>query len=378
MAGRRCSVTLPVRAGTACKQWGNEGIDEVKRGKRHTLRNVSILILSLLTLTAGVGCVYADSLLNRINYIEPQDGESSQTPTGSLFETNSGSGTDSASAGLLGGLYHDDAITNILLLGVDDYQANDTGRSDSMMLVSVDTRHKKIKLTSFMRDLYVAIPGIGNNRLNAAYSLAGGKVPGAQSVVRTLEANFGVDIDRYVIIDNAAFNKIIDRLGGVKITLTAAEAKLVNQYSGDPRRNLTAGTFTLSGAQAHYYSRIRAIGDDFERTERQRKVFSSIVDSLKGASLPTIYSALADTLNLVTTNMTKAEILSMASNSLTYLNYPISQDRIPGDSEYTSETVMLGGTGADVLVPDLDQCKEDIASFLFENDIPDKVYNNAG
>jgi LCP family protein required for cell wall assembly len=351
-------------------------MDEVKRGKRHIFRNVSILILSLLMLTAGIGCVYADSLLNRINYIEPQ-GEEPQS-TGSLFENNSGTGTESASAGLLGGLYHDDAITNILLLGVDDYQKNDTGRSDSMMLVSVDTRHKKIKLTSFMRDLYVAIPGIGSNRLNAAYSMAGGDVKGAQSVVRTLESNFGVDIDRFVIINNSAFNKIIDRLGGVKITLTAGEAKLVNQYSGDSRRNLTAGTFTLSGAQAHYYSRIRAIGDDFERTERQRKVFSSIVDSLKGSSLPTIYSALADTLNLVKTNMRKAEILSMASNSLTYLNYPISQDRIPANDEYTSETVMLGGKGADVLVPKLDKCKKDIASFLFEDDIPDKVYNNAG
>ncbi|MVB11723.1 Transcriptional regulator LytR [Caprobacter fermentans] len=343
--------------------------------KRHTLRNVSILILSLLMLTAGIGCVYADSLLNRINYAE---GEDSSQATGSLFENESGGEADNAKAGVLGGLYHDDAITNILLLGVDNYQANDTGRSDSMMLVSVDTRHKKIKLTSFMRDLYVAIPGIGNNRLNAAYSLAGGKIKGAQSVVRTLESNFGADIDRYVIIDNDAFNKIIDRLGGVKITLTAAEAKLVNQYSGDPRRNLTAGTFTLSGAQAHYYSRIRAIGDDFERTERQRKVFSSIVDSLKGSSLPTIYSALADTMYLITTNMTKAEILSMASNSLTYLNYPISQDRIPGDNEYTSETVMLGGTGADVLVPNLDKCKEDIAKFIFEDDIPSKTYQNAG
>lgn len=325
----------------------------------------------------GIGCVYADSLLNQINYAGPEE-ESSSAGTGSLFENQSGGETENAKAGVLGGLYHDDAITNILLLGVDNYQQNDTGRSDSMMLVSVDTRHKKIKLTSFMRDLYVAIPGIGNNRLNAAYSMAGGGTKGARSVVKTLESNFGADIDRYVIIDNDAFNKIIDRLGGVKITLTAAEAKLVNRYSGDPKRNLSAGTFTLTGAQAHYYARIRAIGDDFERTERQRKVFSSIVDSLKGSSLPTIYSALSDTLNLVTTNMTKAEILSMASNSLTYLNYPISQSRIPANDEYHSETVLIGKDHADVLVPYLDKCREDFASFLFETDIPDKVYDEAG
>lgn len=349
----------------------------MKRRKRHTLRNVSILLLSLLMLVAGIGCVYADNLLNQINYADPAE-ESSSSGTGSLFESEPAGGTESAKSGVLGGLYHDDAITNILLLGVDDYQANDTGRSDSMMLVSVDTRHKKIKLTSFLRDLYVAIPGIGNNRLNAAYSLNGGKIAGAKAVVTAIESNFGVDIDRYVIIDNDAFNQIIDRLGGVKITLTAAEAKLVNQYSGDPRKNLKAGTFTLSGAQAHYYARIRAIGDDFERTERQRKVFSSIVDSLKGAGLPTVYSALADTLWLVTTNMTKAEILAMASNSMTYLNFPISQSRVPGNDEYHSERVLIGKDPADVLVPYLDKCRTDVASFIYENDIPDKTYNTAG
>ncbi|MFU0832185.1 MAG: LytR family transcriptional regulator [Oscillospiraceae bacterium] len=359
-------------------------MDQVKRRKKHTLRNVSVLILSLLMLVTGIGCVYADSLLNQINFVDPQGGEESSQGTANSTMTDDTEGVDDAKAGILGGLYHDDAITNILLLGVDDYQANDTGRSDSMMLVSVDTRHKKIKLTSFLRDLYVAIPGIGNNRLNAAYSLSGGKTAGAKAVVTAIEANFGVDIDRFVIIDNSAFNQIIDRLGGVKITLTdetdsygRTEADLINLYSGDSNKVHT-GENILSGAQAHYYARIRAIGDDFERTERQRKVFSSIVDSLKDSSLPTIYSALADTLNLVTTNMTKQEILSLASNSLTYLNYPISQNRVPANNEYSAETVLIGGDPASVLVPDLDKCRETIATFIYEDDIPDKVYNNAG
>ncbi|XOQ43255.1 MAG: LytR family transcriptional regulator [Clostridium sp.] len=375
-----CCVSTEFCAGM---MQGNERMDQVKKRKTHTLRNISVLILSLLMLVAGIGCVYADSLLNQINFVDPQEEEISQEPASSMV-IDSTTNTDDAKAGILGGLYHDDAITNILLLGVDNYQAHDTGRSDSMMLVSVDTRHKKIKLTSFLRDLYVAIPGIGSNRLNAAYSLSGGKTAGAKAVVTAIEANFGVDIDRFVIIDNSAFNKIIDRLGGVKITLTdetdaygRTEADLINLYSGDSNKVHT-GENILSGAQAHYYARIRAIGDDFERTERQRKVFSSIVDSLKGSSLPTIYSALADTLNLVTTNMTKQEILSLASNSLTYLNYPISQNRVPANNEYSAETVLIGGDPASVLVPDLDKCRETIATFIYEDDIPDKVYNNAG
>jgi LCP family protein required for cell wall assembly len=343
--------------------------------KNTVIRNFVVLALSVLMLFAGVGCIVADTMLGRIQY-STEETPVSKVETGPLFQSTAESGgAVSAKSGILGGLYHDDAVTNILLMGVDDYQKNDTGRSDSMMLVSVDTRHKKMKLTSFMRDMYVAIPGHSNNRINVAYSDAGGDVEGAKLLVKTIEANFGTDIDRYVIVRNSAFNKIIDRLGGVTITLTSGEAKLVNQYSGDSRRNLTAGTFNLSGAQAHYYSRIRAIGDDFERTNRQRKVFSSIVDKFKSANIGTIYGALYDILPLITTNMTKNEIISMAGNSLTYLNFPISQERIPADNEYESRTVMMGGAGADVLVPDLQKSSERVASFIYESDLPNKTYN---
>lgn len=342
--------------------------------KDHLVRNITSLILGLVFVFSGVVCVYADQMLSRINFAKEET--ESHVQTGELFGGTQSGSTSSAKAGLVGGLYHDDAINNILLLGVDDYQKNDTGRSDSMMLVSVDTRHKKLKLTSFMRDMYVAIPGYNNNRINTAYSDAGGGEEGAKLLVKTIEANFGTDIDRYVVISNSAFNQIVDKMGGVTMTITAGEAKLINQNSGDPRRNLTAGTFVLSGKQAHYYSRIRAIGDDFERTERQRKVFSSIANKFKSSNIATIYSTLYDVLPLVTTNMTKNEILGMAGNSLTYLNFPISQNRIPGDSDYESARVSLGGSPADVLVPDLKKCSESVANFIYESDLPDKDYQN--
>lgn len=343
------------------------------RNKDHLVRNVAALILGIVFLFSGVVCVYADQMLSRINFVTA--GETvSHVKTGELFGGTQSGSASSAKSGLVGGLYHDDAINNILLMGVDDYQKNDIGRSDSMMLVSVDSRHKKLKLTSFMRDMYVAIPGHGSNRINTAYSFAGGGEEGAKLLVKTVEANFGTDIDRYVIISNSAFDKIIDKLGGVTMTITAGEAKLVNQNSGDPRRNLTAGTFVLSGKQAHYYSRIRAIGDDFERTERQRKVFSSIVDKMKSSNIGTIYSTLYDVLPLVTTNMTKNEILGMAANALTYLNYPISQNRIPLNNAYESQRVTIGGSPADVLVPDLKKNSESVANFIYESDLPDKQY----
>lgn len=303
--------------------------------KSHLARNIVILVLSLILVFGGSVLIYADQLMNGINFVLPDD-PSSAAPGVSAEPTQSMTGINNqnAKAGLLGGLYHDDAIKNILLLGVDDYMANDIGRADSMMLVSVDTRHQKLKLTSFMRDLYVTIPGHDVNRINTAYSSGRGGPSGAKLLVSTIEANFGTDIDRFIIIDNDAFNQIIDKLGGVTITLTQGEADLVNKYSGDSRKNLSAGTFLLGGAQAHYYSRIRAIGNDFERTERQRKVFASLAGKMKSSSIPQILGLVTAIVPLVTTNMTKNEIVDMAMNSLTLLHYPITQNRIPADNEY--------------------------------------------
>jgi cell envelope-related function transcriptional attenuator common domain len=352
---------------------GTDGVKEENNhlhGKSKRVRNVLILVFSVIFLFAGVVCVYADQMLSKIHYIPNDPGSESAVlssevlsePSSQPSSAVTSSTVSSGEQGYLGGLYHDDAIKNILLLGVDDYQANDPGRSDSMLLVSVDTRHKKLKLTSFMRDMYVAIPGHSSNKLNTAYHFAGGNAAGAQLTVRTIEANFRVDIDRYVIISNSAFDKIVDKLGGVTMTITGAEADLINRYSGDPRRNLRAGTFNLSGKQAHYYSRIRAIGDDFERTERQRKVFTSVANKFKSENIGTIYSVLSETLGLVTTNMTKNEVLTMAASALTYLNYPISQSRIPADGEYYSADLTVGN----VLVPDLQAAQERVASFVYE------------
>lgn len=340
-------------------------------------RNIAVLVVSLVVAVSGVFMVMADQMMNRINFVG-ETASSAESQAGNILapvqSTASGVVT-SAKSGLLGGLYHDDAITNILLLGVDDYRAGDIGRTDSMIMVSVDNRHQKLKLTSFMRDLYVAIPGYSSTRINSAYSIEHGGAPGAKLLVKTIEANFGTDIDRFVVIDNSAFDKIIDDLGGVQVTITQGEADLINSESGDPRKNLTAGTFMLSGKQAHYYCRIRKIGDDYARTERQRKVIASIVSALKQANnLGKIYGILNEVLPLVTTNLTKDEILSMASNSLTYVNYPVSQCRIPADGGFGTATVEIGGMPADVLVPNLEKCKETLAGFVYENDIPKGPY----
>ena len=351
----------------------------MKTRKSLLIRNIIILVVSVIFLVGGSACVYADQLLNKINFVQP---DSSAGPE-KLFETgNTSTGEKTnAKAGLIGGLYHDDAVTNILMLGTDDYQDNDVGRSDSLMLVSVDTRHNKLKITSFLRDMYLAIPGIGSYKLNEAYSRSGGRINGAKKVVSTIEANFGVDIDRFVIVDFSAFPKIIDRLGGVQVQLSNeknadgfTEAGLINAYSGETKQQVKPGVVNnLTGLQARYYARIREIGNDQERTERQRKVFYSLVSKLKTSNVMTLNSMLVDVLPLVTTNMTKNEVLSMAANSLTYLNYPVSQHRVPEEGEYWDVRDAEGNWKW--LGVDLEKCRKSFAEFLFEKDIPSGNYS---
>jgi LCP family protein required for cell wall assembly len=350
-------------------------------GKKGLVRNILILVFSILFLVAGGGCIYVDSMIGSIHFVTAADPAESGSDenifddAASAAASAASGGTAAAKAGIVNGLYHDDAVMNILLLGTDDYQENDTGRSDSMMLVSIDTRHKKLKITSFMRDSLVEIPGIGQWKLTEAFSRGGGGTDGARKVVATIESNFGIDIDRFATVDFSAFPTIIDRLGGVEIELLderdsegRTEADLINQLSGDPGEVHT-GWNNLSGLQARYYSRIRDIGNDFERTERQRKVFSAAIDKLKASNAWTIRSVLADVLPLVTTNMTPDEVISLAANAMTYVNYPLSQYRVPPDGEwyiYDKDDAK----GNCVAFKDLAVTKKNLAAFLYEDDLP--------
>ena len=355
---RRDDVVKNQKKGNGEKYVRNGPPRKKSRGKKTVVLNVAILVVSLVLMTVGSMLVYADHLLGRIQFQEDPTVSSSRPQTSGV---NSFEGMGDSKY-VVNGLYHDDQILNVLLMGVDDYQANDTGRSDSMMMVSLDRRHEKLKMASFMRDIYVSIPGYHPNKLNAAYAFGGPTL-----TVQTIENAFGVDIDRYVIISNDSFRKIIDRMGGVTLEITNAEAKLINTYSGESSsKRLTGGMRHMTGRQAHYYSRIRNIGDDYERTLRQRKVLQALIDQFKTSDLGTINGILYDVLPMVTTNMSKNEILSLAANSLTYLNYPTEQTRIPQDSDHTNQSVP--GVG-DSLIVDFKASHKHLVDFIYEENL---------
>lgn len=250
-------------------------------------------------------------------------------------------------------------VSNILLLGVDG-NAEGSSRSDSMILVSVDFAHMKIKLTSFLRDSWVEIPSKGKKaKLNSACSSGG-----AQLVVDTIEYNFGVDIDHYVMVDFDMFTQIIDSLGGVTVEVTEKEAKFINNTT---RQKVESGkNVTLNGDEALVYCRIRKLDSDYMRTYRQRKVISALIGQAKKAGI----SALIDTMNkvfpLIQTDMSALEITGLLYKAgLGVVAFDIEQNRVPIDEHMEVGTK----NGQWVEIVDIDAASEYLQDYIYTNKI---------
>jgi LCP family protein required for cell wall assembly len=227
-----------------------------------------------------------------------------------------------------------------------------------MILCTFNTKDKSITLTSFMRDLYVNIPGAGMNKLNAAYPMGGYTLLG-----ETLLENFGVKVDHYVEVDFSGFKKAVNILGGIDMYLTAAEAEYMNTTPWDGLNSegwaLHAGVNHLNGDMALAYSRIRAIGYDYERTERQRKVLTAMIDKCKGMNIGTAMNLMNQLLGCVRTDMTDAEITRYALELFPLLSGNLTQQRIPIEGSYEDNH--------NVIIPDYDMNHQ----FLVDTLMPD-------
>lgn len=241
----------------------------------------------------------------------------------------------------------DDNIINILLVGQDRRPGQGRQRSDSMILCTFNKEAKTLTMTSFMRDLYVEIPDHGGNRLNAAYAFGGFELLDA-----TLKKNFGVHIDGNVEVDFDEFTTIIDMLGGVDIELTEAEVEFLNsEYNW----TLEPGMTHMNGELALAYARIRKVGNDFGRTDRQRRVLSCLIENYKNQKVTRLLPVLEKILQTLTTDLSDADILGYVWNLFPLLSdASIQSQRIPGNGLYTDETIR----GMMVLVPDLEANRE--------------------
>lgn len=236
-------------------------------------------------------------------------------------------------------IFEDKDVYNILLLGNDSRADSITERTDAMILVSINTARKTIYLTSFLRDLYLHIPDYGSQRLNAANA-----VGGPSRTVDTIEQNFGISINNYAEVNFIAFESIIDTLGGVDIYLTTAEAEHLEL-------GISGGTYHLDGENALLYCRIRALDSDFGRTERQRNVLETLWADLRDISLTDAYELMEIILPQVTTDVTRADCLSLLAIAAQIRDYELISHSIPASGTY--EFTMVRGMS--VIVADMEE-----------------------
>lgn len=225
----------------------------------------------------------------------------------------------------------DPDVLNIMLVGTDLREGESgNGRSDSCLLVSYNSKTGKISLVSFMRDTWISIPGFGFNRINAAYSYGG-----IGLLINTVNENFGLDIQNYVLVNFEGFESIVDELGGVDINLTVKEAQFINSGS-QTKVDVKAGVQRLNGEQALVHSRNRKTGDgDFGRTRRQREVLMTIYSKVKTELSPLkLPSLLNNMFKHAKTNITPEAMLSIGLDVLKAKDMNTVNSRIPFDNTW--------------------------------------------
>ena len=219
-------------------------------------------------------------------------------------------------------------VENILLIGTDYHNKGENGRSDTMILLSLNYNTGKIHMTSLMRAMYVCIPRSDGNvwgMLNAAYSWGGPNL-----LIDTIELNFRVAIDKYVVVDFSAFEKAVDMLGGIELTISEAEAHEITIHT--PVKT-SAGTQILNGAQTRGYCQIRATDNDFIRTSRQRQVIDLLIKKAEKMDIATLLDMANELLPLVNTNLNNSEIWLYITKALPMLKNVTTGRMLPVENE---------------------------------------------
>lgn len=239
---------------------------------------------------------------------------------------------------------------NVLLMGTDSRDVNaKTGRTDVMIIASVNLKTGEIKLSSLARDLYVPIPnGVGENRINAAHAFGGPEL-----ALKTVNQNFEMNIQDYALVNFAGMASIVDAVGGVDIELVGEEWFWINygvalgeDYEGfaksDARRLLTEEDMDtvvhLDGLQAVAYARIRKMDNDLQRASRQRILLQAIMEKAM-ASKSTLVNVALSMLPYVNTNMTPNRIMQLVLQFLAADSFSFTEMSIPVEGTYRNETV---------------------------------------
>lgn len=240
------------------------------------------------------------------------------------------------------GAMQDDDVMNVLVIGSDSRSIEERGRTDSMILLSINKKSDEIIMTSFMRDMYVEIPNNGWSKLNAANVYGGPEL-----LMDTIEMNFDIHVDKYVYIDFYSFVDIVDAIGGIELDISDEEAvgmtapmaeqnKIMGKAKGTDYLTSGGKNLTVNGNQALAYARLRYVGNaDFERTERQRIVISKIKEKAVTFNPIKLNNFAKASLSHVTTNMTESELFFLANRAPFILGYETEELRIPEEGMYS-------------------------------------------
>lgn len=336
------------------------------KSKKKIALIVLLAIVAVILVLILSGYLYIRSILGHANYeeLDPNDLGISSSQTLPDTDPDAASSASSADALPTAPVELGD-VTNILLCGVDSRDMDKTsGRSDSMMILTIDKVHNSIKLTSLARDTRVAVDGHGQTKLTHAYAYGG-----AQLAVKTVNQNFNMNIQDVVSVNFGQLASIIDYLGGVTIDVDAEEMKVMRSYVdelnslGIPTDYVTEpGVQTLSGGQAVAYARNRYTGTDITRMERQREVLHAMMDKamkLKATQYPEFLSMV---LSECTTSLSQDEMLSMGLWAVT--SKPEFQQMVLPNDRCNARGEMINGGW--FFVYDLGTASRELHNFIYE------------
>ena len=262
-----------------------------------------------------------------------------------------------------------EGITNVLLIGVDARDLDEPCRSDSMIIATLDNNNKKVKLTSLFRDTLVNIPGHGEGKLNAALAYGGPEL-----LIETIRNTYGINLDKYIIINFWGFEAIIDQMGGLEFDVEDYMLEELNKYIGESTGGndcpvTEAGVQILNGKQALSYARIRkGVGDEYARTDRQREVLIKVAEKLKETKPSKYLGIMNSMLDYIKTNIDPIEALNMAYTIYKFPALEIEQLQIPIPELADGRLYKNLGW---VFLMDTEQNAKYLREFVFENKIPD-------
>lgn len=331
--------------------------------KGHPIKKGLLIALLVIVLLLGAAAGFVVLTLNRINRIDPEDitpidhQDEYYDPDTEDPDTMNPDEKGWGDVKIVSSPY----VKNILLIGQDRRPGEGRARSDSMIIVSLNTKTGVISLVSLMRDMYVPIPEYSSNRINAAYAFGGMVL-----LDEVIKQDFGLVIDGNIEVDFARFIQVMGLIAPLDIDLKSYEVDYMNSGTN---WGLHEGVNALSAEQLLRYSRIRMVGNaDYERTERQRRVVGAAINKLKGESLTTIYSLVDKALPSLSTDMSNAQIIDLATTMLSKKPVIGGNYRLPFGNTYTNEIIY----GMMVLVPDLQANSQKIQEYLYGDLIKEK------